>query len=187
MTRGPDSSYNWGFMLTLNLGRIHEASEHFEEAYGPEVCAAPGDPFGMAAPATLTFDVFKDKDRYRLVGTVATALELSCSRCLEPFSWPVDAAFDLLYQPADAGGGPSEREIGERDVGAAFYENDTIDLRELVREQIHLAVPMKPLCSAGCHGLCPACGANLNRAVCACRLDWEDPRFAALRALRRDR
>ena len=33
-------------------------------------------------------------------------------------------------------------------------------------------------------GLCSQCGTNLNRGACACRRDWEDPRFAALRALK---
>ena len=76
-----------------------------------------------------------------------------------------------------------EREIEEDDFATAFYENDQIDLGQLMREQFYLAVPMKPLCDAACQGLCPVCGTNLNRGTCDCRRDWDDPRFAVLKTL----
>jgi uncharacterized protein len=53
-----------------------------------------------------------------------------------------------------------------------------------MREQFYLALPMKPLCSEACHGLCPVCGTNLNRGTCDCKRDWDDPRLAPLRELR---
>jgi uncharacterized protein len=53
-----------------------------------------------------------------------------------------------------------------------------------MREQFYLAVPMKPLCRDDCAGLCPSCGTNLNRGSCGCTRDWEDPRFAALKAFK---
>jgi len=54
-----------------------------------------------------------------------------------------------------------------------------------MHEQFVLSLPMKPLCSEGCKGLCPVCGTNLNRNTCDCKPVWEDPRFAALRELRK--
>ncbi len=59
-------------MLALNLSRIRTASERFEHVLDAEACAAADDPFGIAAPVALGFEVFKDKDRYRLIGTVET-------------------------------------------------------------------------------------------------------------------
>ena len=53
-------------------------------------------------------------------------------------------------------------------------------------EQFLLALPMKPLCSEGCKGLCTICGTNLNRGACDCKREWEDPRLAALKVLRKD-
>jgi uncharacterized protein len=173
-------------MLALDLGRIRTASERFARVIDAGAGAAPGDPFGIIAPVALEFEVLKDKDRYRLVGTAETTLELTCSRCLEPFPWPVRAAFDLMYQPAPPGGEPGEHEIGEGDFAAAFYEDEQIDLVQLAREQVYLAIPMKPLCGEACQGLCPVCGTNLNRGACGCRRDWDDPRLAALRALKRE-
>jgi uncharacterized protein len=100
--------------------------------------------------------------------------------------WPVDSSFDLRYQPHARNTGEGEREIEEDDLTTAFYENDTIDLGQMMREQFFLALPMKPLCQDECKGLCPACGINWNKGACHCSNQWEDPRLAALKALRRD-
>jgi uncharacterized protein len=172
-------------MLSLNLNRIRTAEERFEQVYTPEQFAGDDD-FRVAAPIALAFDIFKDKQQFRLVGTVKTTLELPCSRCLEPYTLPVDQRFDLRYQPHAQNTGEGEREIEEDDLTTAFYENDEIDLGQLMREQFYLALPMKPLCSDDCKGLCPLCGANLNRATCDCKRDWEDPRLAALKQLKRN-
>ena len=53
-------------------------------------------------------------------------------------------------------------------MDTAFYENDEIDLGQLMQEQFYLALPMKPLCKDDCKGLCPNCGTNLNKATCDC-------------------
>jgi uncharacterized protein len=173
-------------MLALNLSKIRTAHERFEQVYAPGQLAAPGDGFRVVEPASLTFDIYKDKDQFRLAGRVQTTLELSCSRCLEPFRWPIDAPFDLRYQPHAQNTGDGEVEIEEDDLTTAFYENETIDLGQLMREQFYLTLPMKPLCADECKGLCPNCGTNLSRAACDCRLEWEDPRFAALKELKRE-
>ena len=173
-------------MLSLNLAKIRDAHERFEQVYRPEQLAVSDDAFRVAAPVSLAFDIHKDKDQFRLVGSVNTTLELPCSRCLEPFMWPVDSSFDLRYQPHARNTGEGEREIEEDDLTTAFYENDTIDLGQMMREQFFLALPMKPLCRDECKGLCPACGINWNKGACNCSNQWEDPRLAVLKTLRRD-
>ena len=167
----------------LDLSKIRTPHERYEKTYQPEAFAADSA-YIVTAPAMLAFDIFKDKQQFRLAGAVKTILELPCSRCLEPFSWPVDAIFDLRYQPHAENTGENEAEIEEDDLSTAFYENDEIDLAQLMREQFLLSLPMKPLCSDACHGLCPVCGVNLNRSTCACKREWDDPRFAALRELK---
>jgi uncharacterized protein len=171
-------------MLSLNLAKIRAQQERFEQVYAPGAFAGPGQDFAVAAPVALAFDIYKDKDQFRLVGRVQTTLELPCSRCLEPFKSPVDAAFDLRYHPRSQNVGEGERKVEEDDLSTAFYEDETIDLGQLMREQFYLSLPMKPLCGEACNGLCPQCGTNLNRATCDCRRDWEDPRLAALKALK---
>jgi uncharacterized protein len=95
----------------------------------------------------------------------------------------VDEPFELTYEPRPARASESEREIADEDFSAAFYDNDEIDLEQLMRERFEMSLPMKPLCSEDCRGLCPVCGTNLNRGSCDCKTDWEDPRLAALKTL----
>jgi len=171
-------------MLSLDLNKIRTAQERFEQVYAPDQLPAEED-FRVAAPVSLAFDIFKDKQQFRLVGRVETTLELPCSRCLEPFTLPVEQTFDLRYQPHAQNAGEGEREIEEDDLTTAFYEDDEIDLGQLMREQFYLSLPMKPLCADDCRGLCPVCGTNLNRGTCDCKRSWDDPRLGALKELRR--
>lgn len=170
-------------MISLNLSRIRTARERYERVYQPNQLP-PDDGYRVVEPVDLAFDIFKDKAEFHLVGRVRTTLELPCSRCLEPFMWPVDASFDLRYHPQTENAGEGEREVHDQDLSTAFYENDEIDLDQLMKEQFQLSLPMKPLCSDDCKGLCPDCGTNLNRETCSCHRTWEDPRLAALKALK---
>lgn len=172
-------------MLALNLSTIRKAQDRFEQEYPAEALGATDD-FRVAAPVSLVFDIFKDKQQFRLAGRVNTTLELTCSRCLEPFVWPVDVTFDLRYMPLGVEPASGEREIEDDDMTTAYYENDVIDLGQLMQEQFYLTLPMKPLHSDQCRGLCPVCGTNLNREACGCKTQWQDPRLAALRALKEE-
>ncbi len=169
--------------MLLDLSKIRTAHERYEKVYAAAAFKPQGE-YRIVEPVALAFDIFKDKDQYRLVGTVKTTLELPCSRCLEAFQLPVDSQFELRYQPHAQNTGEGEREIEEDDLTTAFYENEEIDLGQLMQEQFYLALPMKPLCREECKGLCSVCGKNLNRDTCDCKHDWDDPRFAALRELR---
>jgi uncharacterized protein len=172
--------------MLLDLTRYRRPVESFARTFEPADVGEKDDAYTVVAPVELAFDVHKDKDKFRLVGTVRTALELVCSRCLEPFRMPVDAAFDIRYLPASAASTEPERQVEEEDLGTSYYRDDQIDLNELLREQFYLALPMKPLHSETCKGLCPQCGTNLNTGTCTCEAAWDDPRLAPLKALQRE-
>ena len=115
----------------------------------------------------------------RLVGSVNATVAFECDRCLKPLSAKVEQSFDLLYLPPLGAG--DEHELHDDDLSIAFYQGETIDVDDLVREQVELALPMARLCSEACRGLCSQCGANLNQGDCACANEPIDPRWAALR------
>jgi uncharacterized protein len=172
--------------MQLDLTRYRQPVTHFARTFQPAEVEQAGDTYRIVSPVEVDFDVHKDKDKFRLEGTVRSELELSCSRCLEPFRLPVDAAFDLRYLPASAMSTEEESAIEEDDLETSFYREDVIELNEMLREQFYLALPMKPLCEEGCRGLCPQCGANLNTGACGCAVEWLDPRLAALKDLKRE-
>lgn len=173
--------------MQLDLTRYRQALDHFSRSFEPREVGDEGDAYRVVAPVDLDFEIQKDKDRFRFVGSVRTELELPCSRCLEPFRMPVDATLDLRYLPASELSPEDEREVAEEDLETSYYRDDQVDLNELLREQFYLALPMKPLCREDCRGLCPECGANRNTAACSCEHVWQDPRLAPLKGLGKPR
>lgn len=168
--------------MLLDLTQIRQPETELVRRYTPQQFEGRGHQFRVVEPVELKLRIHKDHERFRLVGTVSTVLELACSRCLEPFLLPVTSTFDLRYLPQSENIG-EERKVEADDLSDAFYRDDVIDLGQLMEEQFYLALPMKPLCRADCKGLCPNCGANLNDTRCDCQVRWEDPRFAGLKAL----
>jgi uncharacterized protein len=59
-----------------------------------------------------------------------------------------------------------------------------IDLEPVFRDALTLALPLNPLCDAGCKGLCPHCGRDLNEGACSCHPESSDPRWAPLEELK---
>jgi len=161
--------------------------EHVERTFAPsEFAASVGvdEEYTVVSPVQLVLDIHKDGEAYRVTGRVATRLRLECGRCLEPFEIPVDSPFELRYVPEAAPTAEGEeRQVTEDDLTTSYYKEDSIDLGELMHEQFVLALPMKPLCSEACKGLCVHCGTNLNKAACDCAPEWTDPRLAALKNL----
>jgi uncharacterized protein len=169
--------------MNLDLTQFRQPETDVVRRYEPEQFDGRSGQFRVVTPVDLTFKVYKDQARYRLVGRVTTTLEQNCSRCLEPFRQAIDVPFDIRYLPQSENTGADEDEVEEDDLSDAFYRDEQIDLMQLMEEQFYLALPMKPLHSEDCKGLCPNCGTNLNEHACQCEVRWEDPRLAGLKAL----
>jgi uncharacterized protein len=122
---------------------------------------------------------------YLLTATYSYQQTLSCQRCLEPLVETVEQPLQLLLLPGAQPSPSGEHALEEEDLGVVeVSEDDELDLRPFLIEQIQLNVPMKPLCRAACAGLCPTCGANLNAGPCGCEKEVIDPRWKALQAFR---
>lgn len=120
----------------------------------------------------------------RVVGEFATQVELKCARCLEPVTADLASKFDLLYRPLKAGNTGDEVSISEADTEVSFYQGEGLELEEVVKEQVLLGIPLKPLCQEDCQGLCAQCGQNLNVAACDCTVIRTDPRWDALAGIK---
>jgi uncharacterized protein len=166
-----------GTLRDEHVDRTFQASE-----FPPSI--VEDEEYKVVAPVRLVMDVHNDGQAYRVTGRVATALQLECGRCLEAFEIPIDNPFELRYVPEPAATAEGdEREVTEDDLTTSYYQEESIDLGELMHEQFVLALPMKPLCTEACKGLCPHCGTNLNKGTCDCNPSWTDPRLEALKGL----
>jgi uncharacterized protein len=120
----------------------------------------------------------------RVKGQLATTLEVSCARCLEPIAENVKRDFDLLYRPQGSDAGRDEISVTDAEAEISYYEGQGVLLEDVVREQVLLAVPLKITCRENCKGLCPHCGKNLNEGPCDCTVEIEEPRWDALKEIR---
>lgn len=123
--------------------------------------------------------------RLHVSGRVAGELIQVCARCVGEFAQPVEQKVRavLLLDPL---GQAEEAEIEAADLDESYLGGDVVDLMELLREQVLLALPNKPLCRADCRGLCPRCGVDLNHETCSCVDDTVDPRLSVLADLKID-
>ena len=109
-----------------------------------------------------------------------TSLEFTCSRCLKRFITPVDSDFNVYYVKGKAEAGENELKTGDLEIN--FLDDGAIDTDDVLMGQLSLDVPMQPLCSEGCKGLCKSCGEDLNQGECSCQAGEKgDLRFARLK------
>jgi uncharacterized protein len=116
----------------------------------------------------------------RVKGHLTVDMQADCDRCLEPARCPLDSDFELYYRPV-ASGYQEETTLDEGEAEMGFYEGDGIELNDVLREYVLLALPMQRLCKEDCKGICPVCGQNRNQSECACRAEQVDDRWAALK------
>ncbi|WP_424806243.1 YceD family protein [Rhodococcus sp. 27YEA15] len=112
-----------------------------------------------------------------VTGTVHAPTAGECSRCLEPFSSVVDLYLTELFAYPDS---VTEETTEEGEVYGV--EDDQIDLEPVIVDAVGLALPLQPLCSDDCLGLCSECGVRLAIAESGHGHDILDPRWAGLAA-----
>jgi uncharacterized protein len=138
-------------------------------------------PFSRPAEGRMRFMRAGDVTWVR--GEVGTEVTLLCARCARPFEHRLVGTFREGYRA----GGAENEENEEEGSGAPVIVTlaaSLLDVTEVVRQHLILAVPMAPLCRRDCRGLCPRCGADRNEGDCNCPADAVDPRLEVLRGFR---
>jgi uncharacterized protein len=120
----------------------------------------------------------------RLRGRFAGNFEVPCARCIEPVEIPLAEEFDLIFRPVGADTEGPERSITASETEIGYYQEDSLSLEDVLREQVLLSLPARTLCKPDCKGLCPSCGANRNSRPCSCDEGKLDARWGALAGLR---
>jgi uncharacterized protein len=172
--------------MRIEVENLKERAEPFSHSYAPEEVELEDEGARLLAPAEVEGSASRKGEEVRVRGSIKTEVELSCDRCLAPSRAPLEVEFDARFIPQSAAARESDNvELLAEDLGLAAYEGDSVDLDELVREQILLALPSRNLCREDCKGLCPKCGADLNAGDCSCEQGETDPRWAALADLKK--
>jgi uncharacterized protein len=160
-------------MLLIEVSQIPpEGLDVHETLAAGEVRVEGEKDFSLHAGGRLDCHLERGEDQtVHVRGRMAAGLGLECGRCLEPFTQPLDQELDLFYlphRPDQEREEEDEVELSDHEIVVAYYRDNRVDLGEMVREQVFLALPMKRLCREDCRGLCPTCGANRNALACGC-------------------
>jgi uncharacterized protein len=138
--------------------------------------------YHLEGPVEVSVSFYRAGTELFFAGMLKTRTGALCARCLEDFDLPGDRPFRLVLSPKSIG--YDDDNLRAEDLEFSLYEGEEVDLSPLIREQVLLALPTRPLCLEDCRGLCPHCGVNLNRTTCGCRLETFAPRLDALRSLK---
>lgn len=104
-----------------------------------------------------------------------------CSRCLEEYAQPVTAHLEEEFFPVWAEDSEVARNAPDGSGTSNRIDEDNIlDITDAVQQYLALSLPMKPVCSDGCQGLCPTCGGDRNQTACDCNSLASDPRWEPL-------
>ena len=119
-----------------------------------------------------------------VTGSADLLVSAECSRCLDPFDWheEVDLTELFRYPPTDARGAVVEEPEDDSEDPLPEVQDDLIDLLPVLRDAVVIDLPLAPLCSEDCLGLCPDCGVRLEDDPQHTH-ETSDPRWAALAAL----
>lgn len=157
-------------------------SSHFEGAWPVDVIDAGPDSYRFDEPVTWSIDLTNTGDALLATGAARGVATTSCARCLDPVTIELDGDIEGYFVIGDAEA-PDDMDDDEFD---RLPEDGMIDAVPLIEAALLMDMPLLPLCSEDCAGLCSTCGANLNDGPCGCSADDVDPLhpFAALRGLK---
>jgi uncharacterized protein len=138
----------------------------------------------LTAPAAVNGKVRFSGNQVFVNGHVEARAQVECDRCLKPVELPVNADFTLEYISDSDYETARAVELTEAEMSVSVFDGEAIDVDEIVKEQILLAVPTRMLCREDCKGICPECGTDRNTGECNCVTKEIDPRWAALKNLK---
>lgn len=112
---------------------------------------------------------------------LSTREKCICSRCLEEFGMIVDTLIEEEAIPVARLVDSDHREDMEEYRSRLWIDTEQIlDIAEVVRQCVDLAIPMKPICNDNCLGICSTCGINLNKESCSCEKVMRASQWAPL-------
>ena len=162
-------------MIVVDLSKIPLEGEVLDAAFEPAALSLMDTEFRLTAPVTLEGRIqaveSANHNAFRLQGMLEATVQVDCVRCLEPTLLGVQEQLELIYVSEAQNVAREDVEdegLQGDELAVSYYSQDKIDLRQMIHEQLLLALPMKPLCEENCQGLCPECRKNRNETPCGC-------------------
>ncbi|HEX6649379.1 MAG TPA: DUF177 domain-containing protein [Pyrinomonadaceae bacterium] len=170
--------------MRIELENLEGGKGVFAHVYRPDELDPVDERIKLTEPAAVNGQIRLSGHDVVVNGHIDTRAQVDCDRCLKPVEMPVSADFELEYITGSDYESSQAAELTEAEMSIAVFDGKAIDVDEVVKEQILLAVPTRMLCREDCKGICPECGMDKNTGECQCVTDDIDPRWAALKNLK---
>ena len=138
-------------MIKFSVSRVEKEPILLEGTEPPEFWALPeNDPYTSDTPVAYELLVKAAAGSILVTGKVRGSVSAVCGRCLEEVEFEICSEdIELYYAKSD-------------------ITDEELDITADIRDELLIELPMNPLCSDDCQGLCPVCGTNRNRKSCQC-------------------
>lgn len=145
-------------------GILHDlgAMVHIDDRVPLEDLDTEDTRFRLVEPPRVVATLTNAGDGVVLNGTVSATIESDCVRCLEPFTFDLDATLEGLFTT------PEKAEELPEDQEWEPLGGEVVDIAPAVESSLRLELPFAPLHAEDCAGICPVCGCNRNEKTCDC-------------------
>lgn len=117
-----------------------------------------GERIGFLGPVDVSGHITNTGKLLVVDADAVAKLSLQCGRCTKYYDKELKFSFTArLSKVSD----PDDPDI-------FIYEDETVDLKDIILEFLLLELPMRRRCNEECKGLCPYCGRDLNVEQCNC-------------------
>ncbi len=169
--------------MRIEIDRLEELGHRFSKIYQVDELPFGETDVRLIAPVEIDGIVWREGNEIGLHGELSAEVETSCGRCLKPVRLPINGKFKERFVSSVNWRSEEQHELKTEDLNLAVFNGETLDIDELVREQILLEVPGHVLCREDCQGLCPICGVDKNLESCRCEEKRVDSRWQKLKEL----
>jgi uncharacterized protein len=166
--------------MRVELASLEGSGGKFAQEYQPGELKID-DRVDLPATLSVTGRVTRSNRKVVVTGIFTTKVQVDCDRCLQPVELPVESDFRVELITPEVYENTPTAELDDTDLDLSVFDGEAVDIDELVREQLLLALPLRILCRESCKGLCPVCGSDRNGEACQCKTAEIDPRWGALR------
>lgn len=169
--------------MRVELARLDNKTGNFAHEYSAGELVLEDERVVLPGASRISGHISRTEDKVAVEGEFAAIAEVECDRCLQPLKLPISSDFRLEYVTAEIYRSLETVELAPEDLALSIFDGEFIDVDEIAREQVLLAVPAQSICQENCKGFCPVCGANRNVIDCTCDATEIDPRWSGLRDL----
>jgi uncharacterized protein len=137
----------------INVAALLQEPVGASREYPLRLDGFPLDEEGLAEDVEGTVRLTRLADEILVNITAKGAVELECVRCLRAYAQPFSTKFAAEFRPTvDVKTGVHVPEESDEDERFTIDANHELDITEVLRQEIVVALPMRAICGPDCPG-----------------------------------